>query len=68
MRRKGFKQEKFIEHFLCPNHNGTHNDISLQIIDHCDPNDQERREVFWIHHLDTMFPKCLNQRKLLKYN
>ena len=43
-------------------------DISVQIIDLCDLNDQERQEEFWIHHLDTMFPKDLNQRKLLRYN
>ena len=58
--KRGFKQEKLIEHFFCPNHSGTHKDISIQIIDHCDPNDQERREDFWIYHLDTMFPKGLN--------
>ena len=55
--KRGFKQEKLIEHFFCPNHSGTHKDISVQIIDHCDPNDQERREGFWIYHLDTIFPK-----------
>ena len=57
-----------IENFFCPNHSGTHKDISVQIIDHCDRNDQERREDFWIYHLDTMFPKGLNQKKLLGYN
>ena len=72
--KQGFKQEKYknyrklIENFFCPNHSGTHKDISVQIIDHCDRNDQERREDFWIYHLDTMFPKGLNQKKLLGYN
>ena len=60
--KRGFK------HFFCPYHGGTHKDISVQIIDHCDPNDQERQEDFSIYHLDTMFPKGLNQKKLLKYN
>ena len=66
--KRGFKQKKLIKHFFCPNHSGTHKDISVQIIDHCDPNDQERREDFSIYHLDTMFPKGLNQKKLLRYN
>ena len=35
------------------NHIGTHEDIKVQIIGHCDPNDQEAREDFWIFHLDT---------------
>ena len=56
--KRGLKQEKLIEHFFCPNHSGTHKDISVQIIDHCDPNDQERREDFWIYNLDTMFLKA----------
>ena len=64
--KRGFKQEKLIEHFFCPNHNGAHKDISVQIIDHCDLNDQERRDDFWIHHLDTIFQR--NQRKMLRYN
>ena len=39
--KRGFKQENLIEHFFCPNHSGTPKDISVQIIDRCDPNDQE---------------------------
>ena len=66
--KRGFKQEKLIEHFFCPNHNGTHKDISVQIIGHCNSNDQETEEDFWIYHLSTMFPKGLNQTKLLRYN
>ena len=66
--KRGFKQDKLIEHFFCSNHSGTHKDIFVQVIDHCDSNDQERREDFWIYHLDAMFPKGLNQKKLLKYN
>ena len=66
--KRGFKQEKLIEHFFCPNHKRVHKDISVQIIDHCDPNDLERPEDFCIYHLDTMFPKGLNQKKLLRHN
>ena len=64
--KRGFKQQKLIEHFLCPNHSGTHKDISAPIIDHCNPNDQERREDFWIHHLSTMFQAGVNQKKLFR--
>ena len=61
--RRDMKQKKFVEHFYSENHHGTYKDISVQLIDHCDPNDQERREDFWIYHFDTMFPKGLNQKE-----
>ena len=61
------KQEKLIEHVFCPNHSGTHKDIYVQTIDHCNPNNQQRRGYFRIYYLDTMFPKGLNQKKLLRY-
>ena len=64
--RLEFKKEKLIEHFLLLSHNGTHEDIKVQIIGHCDPNDQEDREDFWIFHLDTLHPKRLNQKRALK--
>ena len=44
--RRGFKQEKLIEHFFLCSHNGTHEDIKVKIIGHCDPNDQEAKEDF----------------------
>ena len=66
--QRGFIQENLIGHFFCPNLSGTHKDISFQITDHSGPNDQKRREDFWIHHLETIFPKGLNQKKLLRYN
>ena len=67
--KRGFKQEKLIQHFFCSNHSGTHKDISAQIIYHCNPNGQERREDFCIYHLDAMFSKgLLNQKKSLRYN
>ena len=56
--RRGFKKEKLIEHFLLLSHNGTHEDIKVQIIGHCDPNDQEDR-VFC---LGTLHSKRLNQK------
>ena len=59
--RHGFKQEKLIEHFFLCSHNGTHEDISVQINGHCDPNDQEGREDFWIFHLKTKILKKLIQ-------
>ena len=42
--------------------------MSVQIIDQYNLIGQERREEFWIHHFETMFPKGLNQDKLLRYN
>ena len=41
--RREFKQEKLIENFFLRSQNGTHEDIKVQIIGHCDPNDQEAR-------------------------
>ena len=60
--RRGFKKEKLIEHFLLLSRNGTHEDIKVQIIGHCNPNDQEDR-VFC---LDTLYSKRLNQKQALK--
>ena len=65
--RRGFKQEKLIEHFFLLSHTGTHEDIKVQITGHCDPKDQESRAKFWIFHLDTLHPKDLNQKRALKY-
>ena len=64
---RGFKQEKLIENFLLSSHNGTCEDIQVQIIGHCDPNDQEAREDFWIFYLETLHLKDLNQKRALKY-
>ena len=44
--RRGFVQEKLIEHFYSQNHHRTHGNMIVQIIYHCDPNDQEKREKF----------------------
>ena len=64
--RRGFKIEKLIEHFLLLSHNRTHEDIKVQKIGHCDPNDQEDRADLWIFHLDTLHPKLFNQKRALK--
>ena len=66
-RRREFKQEKLIDHFFLRSHNKTHEDIKVQIIGHCDPNDQEARKDFWIFHLDTLHSQGLNQKRILKY-
>ena len=63
----GFKQEKLIENFFLLSHNGTREDIKFQIIGHCDPNDQEAKQDFWIFYLDTLHLKDLNQKCALKY-
>ena len=64
---RGSKQEKLIENFFLLSHNGIREDIKVQIIGHCDPNDQEAREDFWIFYLDTLHLKDLNQKGALKY-
>ena len=60
--RRGFKKKKLIEHFLLLSHNGTHEDIKVEIIGHRNPNDQEDR----VFYLDTLHSKCLNQKQALK--
>ena len=47
--RRELKQEKLIDCFFLCSHNRTHEDINVQVIGHCDPNDQEAREDFCIH-------------------
>ena len=50
--RRRFKQEKLTEHFFLCIHNRAHEDFKVQIIGHCDPNEQETREDFCIFYLD----------------
>ena len=59
---RGMMQEKMISHFFTENHNGCSKDISVQIIDHCDPNNKERRESYWIETLETSHAKGLNYK------
>ena len=42
--RRGFFQEKLVDHFFNHGHNGSYKDMMVKIIDFCDPNDQEKRE------------------------
>ena len=58
------KQEKLFEHFCTENHDRTLKSMKVQIIDHCDPQDQEKREFFWEHTLDTHYPKGLNIKRI----
>ena len=53
--RRDFKQKKLLEHFYSLDHHGTQNDMIVQIIDFCDPNDQEKPENFWMHKLRTLY-------------
>ena len=62
--RRGFKKEKLIEHFLLLSHNGTHEDIKVQIIGHCDPNDQEDR----VFYLDTLHSKLQSKTSIKVVN
>ena len=48
-RKRGFKQETFAENFFYPSHSGTHKDISVQIINHCNPNPNPRIFGFTIY-------------------
>ena len=65
--RRNFKQEKLIENFNSENHNGTHQDINVKIIDFCDPTDQEKREHFWMNKLRTLYPGGLNYKRINHY-
>ena len=51
-----------ISHFFIENHNGCSKDVSVQIIHHCDPNDKEQRETYWIETLETSYQKGLNYK------
>ena len=53
---RGLMLEKMISHFFDFEHNGSIDDMHFQIIDHCDPNDKERRESIKIEKLKTMHP------------
>ena len=63
--RRGFQQESLIMHFFQHDHHGDYRDLSVQIIDYCEPNNPERREYFWIFNLDTESPSGLNSKTLL---
>ena len=62
--RRDFKQNKLLENFYSNDHHRTHSDMIVQIIDFCDPNDQEKREKFWMHQLRTLYLDGLNHKKI----
>ena len=49
--RREFFQEKLIEYFFNHGQNGSYKDMMVQIIDFCYPNNQEKREDFWMDKL-----------------
>ena len=53
-------QEKIISHLFGFERNCSIDDMHVQIIVYCDPNDKERRESFWIETFQTMHPYGLN--------
>ena len=57
---RGLSQENLFEHFHSDSHNGHCDQIKLQIIDRCYPNNQELRESYWSFHLKTVAPFDLN--------
>ena len=61
------KQEKVISLFFTDKQHGTYDDIKVEIIDYCDPNDEERREDFWIFNLNTLEPNSLNNKRAQKH-
>ena len=62
--RRGFFREKLIEHFFNHSHNGSQKDMMVQIIDFCNPNDQEKLEDFWMQKLQTLYSDGLNMKRV----
>ena len=62
--RRGFFREKLIEHFFNHSHNGSQKDVMVQIIDFCNPNDQEKLEDFWMQKLQTLYSNGLNMKRV----
>ena len=56
-----------MNNFSSDNHSGIHRDTEVQIIDHCNPSDQQRRGDFWINHLETMFPKNITIQLIIDF-
>ena len=66
-RRRNFRHRKLIEYFYSENHHAIHQDINVKIIDFWDPNDQEKREKFWMNKLRTLYPESLNYKQINHY-
>ena len=62
--RRGFFQEMLTEHFFNHGHNGSYKKMMVQFRDFCDPNDQEKREEFWMDKLGTFYPEGLNMKRI----
>ena len=62
--RRVFFQEKLIEYFFNHGHNDSYKDMMVQIIDFCDPNDQEKREDVWMGKLRTLYPEGLSMKRI----
>ena len=60
-----FKQEKLIENFYLLSHNGTRQDIKVQIIGYCDPKDQEAREDLLIFYQSIFDLTLLGHRYII---
>ena len=57
---RGRPQEHLFEHFHSQGHDGSPEQIKLQIIDRCHPNNQELRESYWAFTLKTVGKDGLN--------
>ena len=42
--------------------------MMVQIIDFCDPNDQDKCEDFWMDKLRTLYPEGLNMKRINSLN
>ena len=62
--RRGFFQEKLIEHFFNHGHNGSYKDMMVQIIDFCDPKNQEKRDEFGMDKLSKLYSEGLNFKRI----
>ena len=62
--RTGFFQEKLIEHLFNHGHNGSYKDMMVQIIDFCDPKNQEKRDEFGMDKLSKLYSEGLNFKRI----
>ena len=63
--RHTFKQEKLIEHFFSCSQNWIHEDIIVEISDHCDPKSQRELLDFPSGHLASKRFKSKTRLKML---
>ena len=53
-----------IKQFYSENYNDNHQCINVEIIDFFDPNNQEKREDFWINQLRALYSGGLNYKRI----